>query len=857
MALHTTTQHARVQSHGKYFRLHDAKWYVKGFVYGPFAPNADGDYLPERNVVETDFMRIKDLGGNTVRVYHVPPQWFLEVATEHDLRVFVDTPWEKHRCFFEDWHVTRDARNHVRQTARMLGNDPAVFAISVANEIPIDVVRFYGRQRVERFVSELLDIVKQEAPQCLATYSNYPTTEFVEPHGCDFLCFNVYVHDLDRLADYICRLQHLAGDLPLVLGEFGADSLRNGEAEQARLVTEHARRAFRKGLAGTIVFAYTDDWFTGGNQVEDWAFGVTRRDRSDKPIASQLAEAWRVPPCLAHTELPNVSVVVCCYNGGSTLEECLQSLTQLNYPDYEVILVDDGSTDNTADIAKQFPHVQYAYQTNQGLSVARNLGAERARGDIIAYTDADCVADCDWLLHLAHTFEDGDVEAAGGPNITPASDGWAAKCVALCPGNPSHVMLDDHLAEHVPGCNMAFRRDVLQDIGGFDPQFRLAGDDVDIFWRMLDAGHEIGFSAGAMVWHHRRESVSAFLRQQRGYGHAEALLQLKHPRRSNSAGRSIWHGIIYGDRQYGALGMRDLVYHGPFGTAPFQLRYHGNSGRLWQWPLSLEWHVVALVLFLVGLPFPHWWLAGVALWVVTVVAAVRNVAGRQFPQGAPAWCRPLLVCLLILQPVVRRATRLWYFVRLRKLPAEALLPTHAPKPLNVRSWRQWDLNWESTSGSGRMELLDKLVAHAKQHAWYGDFSNEWTERDLYLPGDVWHDISLHTATEEIGGSRRFTRARCYVQATYFTRLAAIGFGVITALAWLTLKPLPLFVCVAIGIGFSRVLARSRQGCLEAITNVASQAAENVGLKPVAAGNGRPESPPQKTQPRLARKPSIT
>src|SRR5206468_7933863 len=178
--------------------------------------------------------------------------------------------------------------------------------------------------------------------------------------------------------------------------------------------------------------------------------------------------------------------------------------------------VDDGSTDDTATIAADFPHVRYIQQSNRGLSVARNVGAHAASGEIIAYIDSDCVADPDWLFYLVDAMRRQGVKAIGGPNLPPLNDSWTAKCVAASPGGPSHVMLDDRRAEHVPGCNMAFDRRRLLELGGFDEQFRVAGDDVDVCWRLLDAGLDIGYAPAALVWHHRRGTVGAYFRQQRG-----------------------------------------------------------------------------------------------------------------------------------------------------------------------------------------------------------------------------------------------------------------------------------------------------------------------------------------------------
>ena len=173
----------RVHAAGKFFELDARRWLLKGLTYGPFAPNSDGDHLPEMPRLAADFRQLRALGANCVRIYHEPFVAFLDLALQHDLRVFVDVPWEKHRCFFEDYTALRDARRCVRSTAATIGHHPALFALSVVNEIPSDVVRFYGHRRVGAFVEELIDVVKQEAPDCMATFANYPSTEFLRPDG--------------------------------------------------------------------------------------------------------------------------------------------------------------------------------------------------------------------------------------------------------------------------------------------------------------------------------------------------------------------------------------------------------------------------------------------------------------------------------------------------------------------------------------------------------------------------------------------------------------------------------------------------------------------------------------------------
>ena len=225
------------------------------------------------------------------------------------------------------------------------------------------------------------------------------------------------------------------------------------------------------------------------------------------------------------------------------LEDCLSSLERLTYPDYEIILVNDGSRDRTSEIGHAHPRVRVIDIHNGGLSAARNAGLAEASGEIVAYTDADVRVDRDWLTFLVQPFLTSDVVCSGGPNVVPSDDPPMAQCIARAPGGPAHVLLDDRIAEHVPGCNMAFRREALLAIDGFNPLYLRAGDDVDVCWRLQARGWKIGFAPSALVWHHHRSSVSAYWRQQVGYGEGETWLMAHHPEKflDGHAGR----GRIY------------------------------------------------------------------------------------------------------------------------------------------------------------------------------------------------------------------------------------------------------------------------------------------------------------------------
>jgi GT2 family glycosyltransferase len=411
----------------------------------------------------------------------------------------------------------------------------------------------------------LIQIGRAIDPDVLFSYATYPPTEYLLPQNVDFFCFNVYLHNQGDFEKYLLRLQNLTEERPLILGEFGMDTIRHSQEEQAEMLSWHVDSVVKCGLAGTIFFTWTDEWFTGEQEITDWAFGIVTREREPKKAFSALREKLGEDnSALPHRHLPRapfVSVIVCSYNGGQTLAACLDSLGKLNYPDYEVILVDDGSTDDTAYIAAQFPRVRYIHQSNCGLSHARNTGAAAAKGEVFAYTDSDCMADVDWLYYLIRTLVSDEYAGVGGPNVTPPAQNWVQACVAAAPGGPSHVLLTDTIAEHIPGCNMAFYRWAFENIGGFDAEYRKAGDDVDFCWRLQQAGCVIAFSPTAIVWHHRRFTLRAFLKQQDGYGEAESLLRFKHLIFFGPTGTAKWRGQIYGTPRFSWFIDRPVIYH--------------------------------------------------------------------------------------------------------------------------------------------------------------------------------------------------------------------------------------------------------------------------------------------------------
>src|SRR5213593_3217874 len=146
---------ARVHVDGKFFRLGGEKFYPKGLTYGPFAPNEQKEMFPSREQTVRDFLQLRELGANLLRVYYVPPRWFLDLAAEHELKVLVDIPWPKHLCFLDSAASRAEARRAVSHAVAACKGLPAVFAYSVANEIPAEIVRWSGIAKVTRFIDEL------------------------------------------------------------------------------------------------------------------------------------------------------------------------------------------------------------------------------------------------------------------------------------------------------------------------------------------------------------------------------------------------------------------------------------------------------------------------------------------------------------------------------------------------------------------------------------------------------------------------------------------------------------------------------------------------------------------------------
>jgi GT2 family glycosyltransferase len=779
----------RPKVQGKFLFVGDEKLWIRGVTYGTFRPDAEGNEYHDPETVEQDFSQMADSGLNAIRTYTVPPRWLLDAAQRHGLRVMVGLPWEQHVTFLDDKKRARSIETRVRTGVRSCAGHPAVLCYAIGNEIPAPIVRWYGKRRVEQYLERLYRAAKQEDPEGLVTYVNYPTTEYLQLPFLDLVCFNVYLETPERLEAYLARLQNIAGDRPLLMGEVGLDSRRNGEYMQADVLDWQIRTIFAGGCVGTFVFAWTDEWHRGGYAIQDWDFGLTDRQRCPKPALTAVCNAFTDVPFPQDLPWPSISVVVCSYNGARTIRDCCAGLLQLEYPNFEVIVVNDGSTDATPEIVSEYGFRLISTE-NRGLSNARNTGWQEARGEIVAYIDDDAYPDPHWLTYMAAAFMRTTHMGIGGPNLPPPGDGAIADCVANAPGGPVHVLLSDTEAEHIPGCNMAFRKTALHAIGGFDPQFRTAGDDVDVCWRLQEQGWTIGFSPAAMVWHHRRNSVRTYWKQQQGYGKAEALLEKKWPEKYNGLGHLSWAGRLYGKGSTRVTSWsQGRIYQGTWGSALFQSIYAPAPGFWGSLPSMPEWYLVIATLTVLSALGLFWKplllavpLLGYAVGVLLVQAGLsaRHASFASAPQsrGQRLQLWGLTTLLHLMQPLARLRGRLRYGLT----PWRWRSPQGWAWPWS-RTLHLWSEQWQCPLA--RLQAIEETLQSQGTASFRGGDYDRW---DLEVRGGVLGAVRLLATTEEHGAGRQLVRFRlwpkCSVQgATLILLLLAGVVGAIWDHAW--------------------------------------------------------------------------
>jgi len=364
-----------------------------------------------------------------------------------------------------------------------------------------------------------------------------------------------------------------------------------------------------------------------------------------------------------------------------------------------------------------------------------------------------------------------------------------ADCVANAPGGAIHVLLSDREAEHIPGCNMAFRKERLEAIGGFDPQFRTAGDDVDLCWRILKQNWSLAFNPAAVVWHHRRNSFRAYWRQQKGYGRAEALLQQKWPEKYNLFGHLSWNGHIYGKGLINGFGLRrGRIYHGSWGRAPFQSIYARKAGLLDSLPLMPEWYIVNLALLLLSSLGLVWkpmlftlplvgFTAGIPFFYVVKMAEGASFAGEPLPPLKHWKMRMVTTFLHMVQPLARLLGRLQHGLTPWRLQNGRAFAFPGWKKFAI--WRE---QWQACH-----EILETVERDLKKHCVFLRRGEDFDRWDLEVQGGLLGRVQLTTVVEEHGSGRQLIR---FILKPRFN--------------WGCMVLLTVFGILAIGAGMNRV-----------------------------------------------------
>ncbi|HJU11783.1 MAG TPA: glycosyltransferase [Candidatus Binataceae bacterium] len=693
--------------------------------------------------------RLADLHAahtNTFLISDENAEPVLDLASRPDSHALVEIN------IVEDQLLSRSLFDGFRNRVAELRSYTGIIGYLLNCQINPELLRDRGPERIRRRLAAILAAVRELDPHRMIGFKHLPGTSGLILPDEDFVYTVAPPIAADELHSLIVRLHNLAEARPVVL------ELPHRAPEQSQVIES----AFAWGTAGIVAHE-----MLAGNcrspQAEAHAFLL--RTLKGAELMPFLALNGDCPPKPART--PKVSVVVCAYNAERTMRPCLESLRRLDYPNFEVIIVDDGSRDATAQIAADFPDFRLIRQPNKGLSAARNVGLQAALGEIVAYTDSDCVVDRHWLTFMVRAMLDRGFDACGGPNYAPHEDGSVEGCVAASPGAPSHVLIGDDRAEHLAGCNMVFRKAALEAAGGFDPQFTAAGDDVDICWRLIDSGYSLGYSPSAFVWHFRRNTVKAYYGQQRGYGKAEAMLYFKYPGRFNLLGQVKWKGVIPGlARTIPGGGRRRLQ----------RVRSNDELQGVAEKPLSLiavapmttEWTLLSAVLLLLS------WLFGVTIWPAAVALAAGPFWAAYYALKAPlekchrgAASRFLIGWLAYSGTIVRTVARYRWRARARH---PALFDDNVRQRPTI-SWlrRSLRLSYWNDSYTTREAILENIRKIFTSLGRPVITDAGWNDFDLVVKPNLWTRIQFRTAEEELGGMQLKTNVAARVRLTGLAR----------------------------------------------------------------------------------------
>ncbi|MDI6765238.1 MAG: glycosyltransferase [Bacteroidota bacterium] len=221
--------------------------------------------------------------------------------------------------------------------------------------------------------------------------------------------------------------------------------------------------------------------------------------------------------------LPFVSIIVPVFNSSCTLDLCIQALLNQNYPksNYEIIMVDNNSTDDSVDIIKKYPVSLYFEKKKQTSYAARNQGIKNSKGEILCFTDSDCITDNNWIAELVKCFSEPNIGGIGGPILAYEPTTQVEKYI-----DENSLVTHSKKTHFLPfaaTANAAYRRIIFEEAGLFEDKF-ITGSDMEMSWRMQSKTHfSMGFTEKAIIFHKHRTNLKDFTFQRRRNGLASII----------------------------------------------------------------------------------------------------------------------------------------------------------------------------------------------------------------------------------------------------------------------------------------------------------------------------------------------
>ncbi|MFC1512723.1 glycosyltransferase [bacterium] len=234
---------------------------------------------------------------------------------------------------------------------------------------------------------------------------------------------------------------------------------------------------------------------------------------------------------------PFISVILAVKNEEKHIKQSIDSLLAQDYPNYEIIVVDNYSTDRTYELLKEYKdRIIILKNEIPGPSASRNMAVSSAKGEYIAFTDGDCITEPDWLKELYNGFDNNDNTAGvGGIQKSPDNETYFGRLVQdflkVC-GFVSDYVKSPSIkhkiknTNHNPSCNVMYKKEIFNDAGLFNESL-WPGEDVELDYKIRKKGHILKFNPKAIVYHYRPDTFYKFLKMMFRYGYVQAVLLKK------------------------------------------------------------------------------------------------------------------------------------------------------------------------------------------------------------------------------------------------------------------------------------------------------------------------------------------